>query len=594
MSEKDYSLVTLVSIVFFELIITVSCGNQEQCSFPLVEEPHIQNTLCPVTQGNIPLCIEFDYLFHCDYNSTQWGLTYGYCLTLHSNNTGYNISACPYLIEPYPNHLKTVDHYYYVLPSNISKINSSVCEILNRKGPLCQSCIPKHGPSVFTFDLKCQKCHWYGLPLYLLLELVPITIFFLLVVTLHINIAVPPLTAFVMFYQAVANVVPSDPLIYNYAAGTCMPLLKAGLFFSGIWSLDFFRSFIPPFCVSDKLKNIDVYMLAYLSGLYPLLLVVIAYTLIEMHARNCRLLVWIWKPFGICCARLRRSWNLQSSIMNALATFLLLAYTKLLFVSFTILYPRELIEVTYTKNEYSTHTVLQMDPEVPFFGRTHIPYAMFSILVLIVFIFFPAFLLALYPTRFSGLFHCCCNQRRSHALRAFVECYQGSFKDGTGGTWDLRWVSSLYLFLRIILIAQFLAFQMKDWFEFAAYNEIIIIFAASLFILILQPYKSSTMNVLDSLILTLMGIICLALQAWRVHFFTLKSLSSDHLVWFGMFFLASLPYLALACYICYFCLKNHIIPWREKHYVIGEILSPSNEIFNREYEYSHLNRKING
>lgn len=586
--SRAVSNIMLASIV---IVATVVVGGtaQKDCGIPRVNGK--PNDVCPmVPDSNRPLCEEFVGIFHCDYEKKQWGLTFGYCLTTQANNT-YIFSGCPYLIEASgtSNNLTNVDHFYYVLPNDISEINTSVCHLLHREGALCRNCKPGHGPSVYSFDLTCEKCHWYGLPLYLLLEFLPITVFFVIIVMFHISITSPPWTAFIMYCQAFANVIPSDPLIYNYAEGVSPLLLKVGLFVSGIWSLDFFRTVIPPFCVSSKLRNIDVYMLAYLSGLYPLVLVALAYILIELHARNFRSLVWLWRPIGVCFARIRRSWNPKSSVMNAFATFVLLAYTRLLFVSFTFLYPRRLIEVNCMKNDWTSHTVLQMDPQEAFFGKTHIPYALFAIFILIVFVLFPALLLCLYPTRLASYFLCCCKYRRSQGLRAFVECFQGCYKDGTGGTWDLRWVSSLYLFLRIVVVAQFLGLQSQDWAGVSAYNETVINFGTALFIVIVRPYKSNRMNILDSLILALMGVLVLLFQAWRKNFSTLQALSMSHVMWFGIFFVASIPFICLGCYICYSIFKiaaNYMLPKRKSLDNTEDHFSPTDSLLHRSLQYS--------
>jgi len=42
---------------------------------------------------------------------------------------------------------------------------------------------------------------------------------------------------------------------------------------------------------------------------YPLFLLVITYVCIEVHARNFRLVVYLWKPFHRCFAKVRRNWS---------------------------------------------------------------------------------------------------------------------------------------------------------------------------------------------------------------------------------------------------------------------------------------------
>ena len=118
---------------------------------------------------------------------------------------------------------------------------------------------------------------------------------------------------------------------------TSLAVFKVILTGYGFWNLDYFRYFIPPFCVSQDLKNIHVLALQYVSAFYPLLLIVLTYACIELHGHNFRPIVWLWKPFHRCCVNVRRRWDTKASIIDVFATFLLLAYCKLLFVSLYLL-----------------------------------------------------------------------------------------------------------------------------------------------------------------------------------------------------------------------------------------------------------------
>ena len=53
-------------------------------------------------------------------------------------------------------------------------------------------------------------------------------------------------------------------------------------------------------CISESLNNMNVLLLNFVSVLYPLFLVISTYILIELHARNFRPIVIMWKPFGRC------------------------------------------------------------------------------------------------------------------------------------------------------------------------------------------------------------------------------------------------------------------------------------------------------
>ena len=89
----------------------------------------------------------------------------------------------------------------------------------------------------------------------------------------------------------------------------------------------------------SAITQIQLLSLDYIIAVYPLVLIVIIYTLVRLHYKNCRVVAWLWRPFIRCFARFRRQWDIQNSLVDAFATFLLLSYVKFLSVSLDILTP---------------------------------------------------------------------------------------------------------------------------------------------------------------------------------------------------------------------------------------------------------------
>ena len=61
--------------------------------------------------------------------------------------------------------------------------------------------------------------------------------------------------------------VPLHMYIENKVTGFPYKALKVLLVLCGIWSLDFFRSVIPPFCASSNIATVHATALEYLSGI---------------------------------------------------------------------------------------------------------------------------------------------------------------------------------------------------------------------------------------------------------------------------------------------------------------------------------------
>ncbi len=106
--------------------------------------------------------------------------------------------------------------------------------------------------------------------------------------------------------------------------------------FISFWNLDIFRLINPPFCVNSKLTDFHDLLLEYAFTMYPLFPVVITYIGIELHARNVRLIVILWKPFHRLF-HLRRSLDSRSSVIATFFTFIPLSFSKLMFITFVII-----------------------------------------------------------------------------------------------------------------------------------------------------------------------------------------------------------------------------------------------------------------
>ena len=172
--------------------------------------------------------------------------------------------ACPYIAH-YSN--TTARYSFYIqLPSNVSRLNEYMCGPLNREGPLCGKCKGGYGAALYSYTLECSKCwgHGYGWVLYYFLELFPITVMYFLVVIFHIRATSSPLSGLVFMSQIVVYTirlnVPLHMYIENEVTGFSYVALQALLVLCGIWSLDFFRSVIPPFCISSNTSKLFMHL----------------------------------------------------------------------------------------------------------------------------------------------------------------------------------------------------------------------------------------------------------------------------------------------------------------------------------------------
>ena len=133
--------------------------------------------------------------------------------------------------------------------------------------------------------------------------------------------------------------------------------------------------------------------------------------------------------------------------MNTAVTFILLAYSKILFASTNLLFD---IQSSNVNDELvPDSTVLFYDPSVRFFHSEHIPYAVLVLPDIVIFVLLPPLLLLVYPTQLFRKYLNWCGFQRWDVLHLTADVFQGWYKDGTEGTPDYRALSALYMLLRI-------------------------------------------------------------------------------------------------------------------------------------------------
>ena len=107
---------------------------------------------------------------------------------------------------------------------------------------MCSECIDGFAPSVISPWYQCANCTgaWYGIPLYLFLEFVPITLFYLAVLVFQISVISSPLTTCVMYSQLLVFCFMSNSSTVILKLSRAYTFVKILVMFHGIWNLDFF------------------------------------------------------------------------------------------------------------------------------------------------------------------------------------------------------------------------------------------------------------------------------------------------------------------------------------------------------------------
>ena len=443
-------------------------------------------------------------------------LQIGYCITV--TNSGQVVSRCPYIQQTFNS--SDLHSIYRVLPRELDEVNETMCSAFNRKGFLCSECQDGYGLAVYRYyGLMCVKCSHsgWGWLWYILLEIIPSTLFFLVMIIFRVNVNSGSLTGFVFLTNIILITVyvhPSLIIIPQHVAGYWPLNIVLALY--GIWSLEFLHFLVPPFCVCSSLNTLQVISLGYISALYPLLLCIITYCLIELHAKDVQLVVKLWKPFHRFFISMRKPWNIQYSVVHSFATFLLLSYAKIVFVSLTLLQSYEPVTLDVVSNTLHMMPVYSIDLGAQFFDKTHAPYGALGLLVCLLFVILPLVLILLYPTRLFPKLFSCCGVRRLQALRTFMEVFQGCYKDGVskGSTRDYRILAGLHLIGRLLTCAC-LTRQKSNYSIGQHYSWLLTampFILASVLFAILKPFHQWSHNIINISILLWIAKMCVCIH----------------------------------------------------------------------------------
>ena len=451
---------------------------------------------------------ELDGVLRCNRSSQTVSLAVLHCMT-HSPDTETVEGYCPYGRVP-----DTINTIFNLQPSTASNLTDYTCSEYNRTGILCSRCEDSLGVAVLSYSFECVEClgALRGWLLYLFLAFVPLTIFFVAVIVCDIDVTAPHMNSLLCIMQIIMFSLNTNPQTFLRTRKAASRYLVVGAWtIVGFWNLDVFRYVYPPFCITPGISTFQAISLEYLVAFYPILLILVAYILIELHDRDYRI---VYKPWlylrrvlkhckGNCCC----SFCLQAkrSILKYFSTFLLLAYTKVLFVNFNLLAFTEIYRSDGSRLNESYYAFY--NASVRYFSTEHLPYFILASFVLILFNILPLLLLLVYPMRCFQKCLTCCSAINWHPLRAFADKFQGCYKDGTCQSRDYRYFAALYLLLRVVYHLR------AVWNNrYTMFVVQVVPLTAAVSFGVLRPYKNDLYNRLDCGLFTILtfGQICLA------------------------------------------------------------------------------------
>ena len=144
-------------------------------------------------------------------------------------------------------------------------LNKNVCDF-NRHGILCGTCKENHTVFFHDNELSCQKackCKW-GWLFYLISEILPATIFFVLIILLDITFTSGGVSGFLFYVQTFDNLLLLGHYIILFEKKT-YKWLKALHFIVCIFNLSFFSLKDISFCLIEDANALDMIAFNYIT-----------------------------------------------------------------------------------------------------------------------------------------------------------------------------------------------------------------------------------------------------------------------------------------------------------------------------------------
>ena len=457
-------------------------------------------------------------------------------------DTATNQTVAAYSKYSYVNYSTITHRVYTLMPNDSRDLNETMCAPNNREGFLCEYCVPGYGPTAYS--PKCMDCKGHStlsaIARFLTFKLGPITMMFTLLMIFRINVTQGPLFGYVLYCQALVITNGQINTFYQlllYELHNYGWVLQASLFLSSFWAMDF-SLLGGNYCISESLNKMNVLFLNFISVLYTLFFVISTYILIELHARNFRPIVIMWKPFGRCFSKIRRNWSATDSIVHAYATLFLLSFATMNHNVYLLL---ESTNIYNSTGKVKTN-VLVNRPFIHMYSSEYVPY----LIIVLTLMFFlgvcPTTLLCIYSIKmFRRKFNNCFSHRIQIVLNTFVETFHGTFKDGLNGTRDYRMILITVMFTTIVASVG----VVLDIYIIFSYGVALLVLSSFL-IAYVRPCKSFLTNLSLSFHMMLVATACYIVACWNSN--TSLKMSSLAMLFAGVFLVPHIIMMSWAMY----------------------------------------------
>ena len=346
-----------------------------------------------------------------------------------------------------------------------------------------------HSPYFDCEKEQSEECK-YGWLFYILSELVPVTILFIVILVFNISFTSGALNGFILFSQLIDTLLIDASGIISFP-NKVQHAFEAIRLFYGFFNLDFF--YIQPlsFCIWKEASALDILVFKYVTVIYSVVLIIG----VILFMKHCG---------PRCPGKIYHESVFRNSVVKGLSAFLVMCYAQCVKVSFNLLYFGT-IQVGWLEKNSSVRRRVWYNGELEYFKGGHLAYALPALAVLLTIGIFPPVILITYPAIFQIL--SCLNLQDSwidkclpsfSTMKPFLDAFQGSFKD------NCRCFAGIYFLYRWVGVTIHTVTASYSIF----YTAVGIILTMMLVLHTLcQPYNKRWHNILDTFLLADLALI---------------------------------------------------------------------------------------
>ena len=476
-------LVPKGTAILFAAVIFASVGSAYHNNYISNELKNSSLPCAPFLEGHPCQCKASDYKGILECDSERAYVMSGYWVGECGNGT-LCTGSCPFGFCTYNG---STD---FRLPGTVSELDEFICGD-TRTGVLCGECRPGHSVKYHSYIYTCtpdENCG-NGWLLYIVSELLPLLVVFIIVVTFNISFTLGAVNSIILYAQLQDSLgIHGNGVIYRHTGSIFYVSIFELLY--RFFNIDFFSIEELSFCLWKGATTLDVMAFKYVTIASALVLMLVCVLVVNSSTVK-------------RCLSCLRPTTLRSSLIHGLSTFFVMCYSQCARVSLHILIPMHL----YRKGLHpDPQKVVFRSGQLEQFEPTHLRYAIPAIFFSATLLLLPLFFLILYPL--LGKLLSCCNLNETkfaNLLSRFVpiqllDSFQSSFRD------EVRFFAGFYFLYRSIPLIIFCVCAIYDLVIFYCFLEIFFIFTLALHAIV-QPYKKRIHNVVDLLLFANLAII---------------------------------------------------------------------------------------